>query len=738
METYRLITANPGVIDSLSERPATGDGWRLTGDSDPDYLDQTKGQIFDPAGQLVAEVDFAQPHFRTEVMGLIRRHEAARRQPPPAETSGEETRPLIDVTRLPTGPVSIALWISGHGSGKGADEAFVVERGPKAMAEVRGTVRALMNKYPGAVLEWDSVLGDAPDLSEEDLPWADPERPEFVRCLDCGTIHRTLWQDEDPDRLHRQCDACFGEEFAPGPVDVVEEVPVVINPRLAGSARAETQAEDPETVAPASETASGDLETENRDPKPPLPPPEASESGEEFRIIPLSAIGHFPGGNQRMNFDPHKLAELAESIREVGIIQPLIVNERQGQFTLIAGERRLRAAGMAGLTEVPCRVLHLTDEQAQEAMLIENLQREDLNPMEEAQAYRRLLGFDGATQASVAKRVGKSRPHVVEYLQLLELPAEMARQVAAGKMAVKAALQFLRETRAYPDTAREFVARAMVQQMPSTRDAGKVIERALTELGVARATSPQRESTSAKQEAAKDTRPAPQTSTPTTPPAVPPAAQDVQTSSTDQAPELTEIGGQMYLADAVPSPEPAQRSNAESDLAQIGRRHWNETLQARTPYVEVEVMLTVEQIHAHWKERLGIKGYTGAGLGGTIEVQIPEQGVVFRGRGTAEVKQAVQYKPEELQLAPGADGLIVQCAAGRVQTRHTGGPVYYRAALYTSPAAGQPHGGHKLLHQQVVIPDGNRHIVVSGSDSVQIQAEQIPALEAVVRQLQAS
>ncbi|HYM51328.1 MAG TPA: ParB/RepB/Spo0J family partition protein [Candidatus Limnocylindrales bacterium] len=139
----------------------------------------------------------------------------------------------------------------------------------------------------------------------------------------------------------------------------------------------------------------------------------------------------------RRTFDPTALRELADSIREHGILQPLLVRERPDGYELIAGERRLRAAEMAGLTEVPVvvheRLLAGGDERL-ELALVENLQREDLNPVEQAQALDRLCHEFGMTQEAVGERIGKSRFAVANAIRLLRLPPPVLRAMEAGEI----------------------------------------------------------------------------------------------------------------------------------------------------------------------------------------------------------------------------------------------------------------------------------------------------------------
>jgi ParB family chromosome partitioning protein len=131
----------------------------------------------------------------------------------------------------------------------------------------------------------------------------------------------------------------------------------------------------------------------------------------------------------REDFDPEKLEALADSIRQHGIIQPLTVREFGDTFQIVAGERRWRAARIAGLQDVPVRIMELTDSQTMQIALIENLQREDLNPVEEARGYQELIDNYSMTQEQLAKIVGRGRSSVANSLRLLTLPDEVLRLV---------------------------------------------------------------------------------------------------------------------------------------------------------------------------------------------------------------------------------------------------------------------------------------------------------------------
>ena len=148
--------------------------------------------------------------------------------------------------------------------------------------------------------------------------------------------------------------------------------------------------------------------------------------------LPIAKVE--PRDNQpRTVFDEEALSELAESIREYGVIQPVTVRKLDsGYYQLIAGERRWRAARLAGLTDIPARVIEADDKLTTELALVENLQREDLNPVEEAQGYRTLMEEYGLTQDEAAQRVGKSRPAVANALRLLSLAPEVLQFVEQG------------------------------------------------------------------------------------------------------------------------------------------------------------------------------------------------------------------------------------------------------------------------------------------------------------------
>jgi len=134
----------------------------------------------------------------------------------------------------------------------------------------------------------------------------------------------------------------------------------------------------------------------------------------------------------RKVFEPEALAELIHSIKEFGVLQPIVVRPRQNDFELIMGERRFRAAKEAGLTAIPAVIRDTTDENMLRDALLENLHRADLNPLEEASAYKQLLEDFGITQEQLADRLGRSRPQITNTLRLLRLPMDVQQKLVAG------------------------------------------------------------------------------------------------------------------------------------------------------------------------------------------------------------------------------------------------------------------------------------------------------------------
>ena len=153
--------------------------------------------------------------------------------------------------------------------------------------------------------------------------------------------------------------------------------------------------------------------------------------GAKLAYLELSRI--IPNPQQpRKVFEPEALAELIHSIKEFGVLQPIVVRPRQDDFELIMGERRFRAAKEAGLTAIPAVIRDTTDENMLRDALLENLHRADLNPLEEASAYKQLLEDFGITQEQLADRLGRSRPQITNTLRLLRLPMDVQQKLVAG------------------------------------------------------------------------------------------------------------------------------------------------------------------------------------------------------------------------------------------------------------------------------------------------------------------
>ena len=157
------------------------------------------------------------------------------------------------------------------------------------------------------------------------------------------------------------------------------------------------------------------------------------QAADEVRMLPIRLVD--PNRDQpRRRFDEDALNELAQSIRAVGVIQPIIVKPEGERYTIIAGERRYRASRLAELEEIPAIVRDWDEQTRLEAALIENLQRDDLNPVEEAMGVRRLMDEAGLTQEAVSQRLGKSRPAVANLLRLLTLPDTVLDLLREGKL----------------------------------------------------------------------------------------------------------------------------------------------------------------------------------------------------------------------------------------------------------------------------------------------------------------
>lgn len=198
-----------------------------------------------------------------------------------------------------------------------------------------------------------------------------------------------------------------------------------------------------------------------------------SEGGSQagVRMLPVSAMAPHPG-QPRRHFDEVALDDLAQSIAARGLIQPIVVRPHGHSYQIVAGERRWRAAQRARLHEVPVIVRELTDAETMEIALVENIQRQDLNAIEEAEAYSRLIGEFGHTQEALARLVHKSRSHVANLLRLLELPQPVRQMVIEGAIEMGHARALV----GVPDAER--LAREIAAKGLSVREAEKLAREA--------------------------------------------------------------------------------------------------------------------------------------------------------------------------------------------------------------------------------------------------------------------
>jgi ParB family transcriptional regulator, chromosome partitioning protein len=196
---------------------------------------------------------------------------------------------------------------------------------------------------------------------------------------------------------------------------------------------------------------------------------------EDASEIPIDLID--PSSLQpRTVFDETKLAELARSIIANGVVQPLLLRRKGGRFELIAGERRWRAAQVAGLSKVPAVIRSVSDDKVLELALIENIQREDLNPIEEARAYKKLIDTVGLTQETVAERVGRDRSYVTNYLRLLRLPDDLQELLQKGKLTTGHARSLLGTE--HVDVQRR-LARKVIEQDLSVRATERLVRQTI-------------------------------------------------------------------------------------------------------------------------------------------------------------------------------------------------------------------------------------------------------------------
>ncbi|NAZ37765.1 ParB/RepB/Spo0J family partition protein [Rubellimicrobium sp. CFH 75288] len=198
--------------------------------------------------------------------------------------------------------------------------------------------------------------------------------------------------------------------------------------------------------------------------------PEAPAAPAPDRMLPIALIRPNPD-QPRRRFDPEALEDLAASIRRKGVIQPLIVRPRGDGFEIVAGERRWRAAQKAGLSELPVLVRDYSDAELLEVAIIENVQRADLNPIDEGAAYRALIDRFGHTQEEVADALGKSRSHIANQMRLLQLPPEVQEMLSDGRLTAGQARPLIGHPRAAE------LARRIHDRRLSAREAERLARR---------------------------------------------------------------------------------------------------------------------------------------------------------------------------------------------------------------------------------------------------------------------
>lgn len=210
---------------------------------------------------------------------------------------------------------------------------------------------------------------------------------------------------------------------------------------------------------------------------------EGLSSNESIINIKIDLIN--PNKNQpRLGFDEEKLSDLTNSIMVHGLIQPIIVKKVKNKYEIIAGERRWRASRQAGLKEIPCILMDINEETSAKLAIIENVQREDLNPIEEARAYEKLIKNYSLTQEEVAKEVGKSRPYISNTIRLLNLSEEIIEQISKGELTAGhgKVLLSIKDKQQQSIAAKKIIDNNLNVRESEvlTKDGGKVIKRVKT------------------------------------------------------------------------------------------------------------------------------------------------------------------------------------------------------------------------------------------------------------------
>lgn len=245
-----------------------------------------------------------------------------------------------------------------------------------------------------------------------------------------------------------------------------------------GALLGETKREEPLVSASSDTGSEAKLSSSSSSSKSELP------AGSPLKSLAVASISPLPG-NPRKHFDEKSLEELAASIAARGVIQPVIVRPKSnGKYELVAGERRWRAAQKARLHEMPALVRELSDREVMALALIENLQREDLNPVEEARAYQRLSDDEGMTQAEIARMVEKSRSHVANIQRLLGLPEAVLDLVEGGKLSMGHARALVGQEDAAD------LAKQAVKENLSVREIEKLVRKVARQVGAKKESTP--------------------------------------------------------------------------------------------------------------------------------------------------------------------------------------------------------------------------------------------------------
>ncbi|MDX9872834.1 MAG: nucleoid occlusion protein [Clostridia bacterium] len=215
---------------------------------------------------------------------------------------------------------------------------------------------------------------------------------------------------------------------------------------------------------------------------------EKDDKKNQINEIEISLIKTNPF-QPRKNFDPVQLEELAKSIQEYGIIQPLILREKQGSFELIAGERRLRAAQNIGMTFVPAIIKEYSDKEMAEVALIENLQREDLNYFEEAEGYKKLIDEFSLKQEEIARRMGKRQSTIANKLRLLKLPEEVRQNIVIDIVTERHARALLK----LPDAGQQLrILKEIYDNELNVRETDMLVEETLNHLKIEEKSGPKK------------------------------------------------------------------------------------------------------------------------------------------------------------------------------------------------------------------------------------------------------